>query len=51
MDKPSQPMFARAVLSIEHILMQILRFVRTLKWNTRVLLLVLNPDFGKIFHY
>ena len=53
MEKTSQSMFARAVLSIEHILMQTLMswFVRILKWNTLDLLLVLNPDFGKIFHY
>ena len=53
MEETSQSMFARAVLSIEHILTQILTscFVRTLIWNTRVLSLFLNPDFRKIFHY
>jgi len=36
MEKTSQFMFVGAVISIEHILTQILTswFVRTLKWNT-----------------
>lgn len=44
MEKPSQCVFARAKLSVVRILMQVLTFwlVLTLKWNTRVALLVLK---------
>ena len=44
MEKPSQSVFARATLSVVCILMQVLAFwlVLTLKWNTRVALLVLK---------